>query len=381
MMRRVLHITAWYPNALSAHEAPFIERHIAALARYVPCTVWHCDVRPGPEWKWMRRGPKADRSSLVTTPLRRWLIIEWLATINILFFWYTRDRKEEFDLINFHIAYPNCTRIRLLRRLMGKPMVITEHFSAYRFGYRTKSRGALRIKRIFHAHVPVIVVSRSLAGDIVRFSGARDLPVHVVDNAVDGTIFRPVEGVAREEGRFLMVAGWRSPKRPDVLLAALRKLLDQGRRAHLRLVGEGPDLPSLIARIAELDLRDHVNLLGPLNEQQVADEMRRAHALVHASDYETYSAVCAEALSCGTPVVASAVGGIPEFLSPEHGILVPENDPDVWASAWNEAWDKLPTMGNQASRYMQERAGAGAVGKKYHDILVGIYNEHTNTRR
>lgn len=379
-MRRVLHITAWYPNALTAHEAPFIERHIHALARYVPCTVWHCDVRPGSGWNWMLRGPKADRSSLVTTPMRRWLLIEWFATFNILWLWYTRNRKEEFDLINFHIAYPNCTRIRLLRRLMGKPMVITEHFSAYRFGYRTKSRGAQRIKRIFHAHVPVIVVSRSLADDIVRFSGARDLQVHVIDNAVDGSIFRPVEGVMRQEGRFLMVAGWRSPKRPDVLLAALRMLLDQGRKVQLRLVGEGPDLPSLIARINELDLTHHVHLLGQLNEHQVADEMCRAHALVHASDYETYSAVCAEALSCGTPVIASAVGGIKEFLSPEHGILVPENEAGVWAAAWNDAWDKLSTMGISASQYMQERAGAAAVGKKYHDILEGIYNEHRSAR-
>ncbi len=379
-MRKVLHITAWYPNAISAHEAPFIERHVAALAHYVPCTVWHCDVRPGKGWKWLRRGPKADRISLVTTPLRRWLIIEWLATINILVLWYTRNRKEDFDLINFHIAYPNCTRIRLLQRLMGKPMVMTEHFSAYRLGYRTKSRGAERIKRIFHARVPLIVVSRALAGDIMRFSGARDLQVHVLDNAVDGTIFRPMEGVAREEGRFLMVAGWRSPKRPDVLLGALRKLLDQGRRAQLRLVGEGPDLPKMRSRIAELGLSDNVHLLGQLNEQQVADEMRRAHALVHASDYETYSAVCAEALSCGTPVIASAVGGIPEFLSPEHGMLVPTNDPEEWASTWNNAWDELFAMGADAPRYIQERAGAEAVGKEYHGILVGIYNEQRMAR-
>ncbi len=376
-MKHVLHITAWFPNRLVPHEAPFIQRHLQALDAHVQNQAWHIDVRPGDRWRLLRSGPAAQRTLLVTTALRRWLIIEWMATLLILWAWFTRDRRIPVDLIDFHIAYPNCTRIRLLRWFMRRPMVITEHFSAYRVGFNATSKGARRIKRIFHAKVPVIVVSRALQGDIERFAGPPSPTMYVVDNAVSEAIFHPASTAAAVEGRFFTIAGWRSPKRPDLLLDALASMRAAGFPARLRMAGDGPGMQAIRDRIAKLGLTAHVDLLGQLDERAVADEMRHAHALLHASDYETYSAVCAEALCCGTPVIASNVGGIPEFLHAGLGVLVPTNTVEDWIHSWTTAWKPLLGVDrNRLAREMSARAGAGPVGERYVDVLRTIHAQY-----
>lgn len=370
-MREVLHITAWYPNPFVPHEAPFIQRHVRALDPHVHSTVWHIDVRQSKGWRLLQRGPSADRTLVLFAPLRRWRIIEWTATILILWNWFTRDRSRPVDLVNFHIAYPNCTHIRLLRRVMRRPLVITEHYSAYRIGFNTTTKGADRIRRIFHAEVPVIVVSRSLQGDIERFAGAPHPQFHVVDNAVDTTVFRPRQDQAPQAGRFFAIAGWRSPKRPDLLLDALAALRAQGHDVRLRMAGDGPNLPAIREQITALGLGPHVELLGQLDDKSVAEEMRLAHALVHASDHETYSAVCAEALCCGTPVIASRVGGIPEFVNEGMGVLVSLNTAEAWSAAWRDAWGPLLVCDRaRIASKMAARAGAVTVGARYHQALL-----------
>lgn len=381
-MTSVLHITGWYPNALIPHEAPFIRRHVDALRPHATNTVWHIDVRTGQRWSLLRKSAHADRTFVVIAAWHRWLVIEWIATLLILWAWFTRDRGIRIDAIDFHMAYPNCTRIRLLRWVMRRPLVITEHYSAYRIGFNTQSRGVLRIKRIFHAGVPLIVVSRSLQADITRFAGPPEPEVHVVDNAVDARVFHRDARILHEEGRFFAIAGWRSPKRPDLMLEALARLREAGRPARLRMAGTGPDSAGIEQRIAELGLSAHVDLLGILEEEAVADEMRRAHALVHASDYETYSAVCAEALCCGTPVIASGVGGIVEFVTEEMGVLVASNTVDDWTRCWQDAWPRTLRMDRERiAQLMARRAGSVAVGEAYHRVIQEVIRTTASSKR
>lgn len=366
----VLHITAWYPNAWVRNEAPFVQRHVQALSGQVSNRVWHIDVRTGDRWRSTRVSPAADRTFLLATPLRRWLVIEWIATVLILWAWFTRYRGFKVDIVNFHLAYPNCTRIRFLRWIMRRPMVITEHYSAYRIGYNAKSKGVGRIRRIFHANVPVIVVSEALANDIRAFAGPPAPTMHVIDNAVDTRVHRP-DGTRPDPGRFFAIAGWRSPKRPDLLLEAVAILRAQGLAIRLRLAGSGPMDAEVRTTIDRLGLRDQVDILGHLEPEEVADEMRRAHALLHASDYETYSAVCAEALCCGTPVIASAVGGIVEYMHDGFGALITNAAPEAWADGIRRNWQRCLDLDRSAIAVsMAERAGSDTVGARYAALLA-----------
>jgi len=370
---KVLHIAQWLPHAAMPLEGLFVQRHIAAAAPYCGDRTWHIDVRPAKQWSKLKGGGHAERTLLFQTRISQWYVIEWMATLLILWAWITRDRSQRVDLINFHIAYPNCTRIRLLRGMMRRPMVITEHFSAYRVGFNAKSRGVDRIRRIFHSEVPVIVVSHALGRDITSFFGPPAPHLHVVDNAVDLRMFHPDERPSPKHGVFFAIAGWRSPKRPDLLIDALAELVSKGFDARLRMAGDGPYMEAMKKRIADHGLGSRVTLLGPLMPEQAANEFRAAHAMLHASDYETYCAVCAEALCCGTPVIASAVGGINEFVTPELGMLVSENTVEAWVKAWQTGWDKTwATDRHTIAARMGERASFESVGQRYSAILRTI---------
>ncbi|HMQ75508.1 MAG TPA: glycosyltransferase [Flavobacteriales bacterium] len=381
----VLHIVGWYPNHLKPFETPFIERHVRALDPLCSNTVWQLDVRQGDRWSLHRRSLKADRTVILSTPLRRWLLLEWLATGLILWAWLTRDRRRHYDVVNFHIAYPNCARLGLLRRVMRRPMVITEHWSIYRLGFKSGAKGLGRIRRIFHLGVPLITVSRALADDILTFAGPPSPPVHLVANAVDLDVFAPpVAGAphtSREPGRFFAIATWRYPKRPVVLVETIALLRKMGRDASLRIAGGGAELPAIEEAIARTGMRGHVTLIGQTTPEAAAEEMRRSHALLHASDYETFSAVCAEALCCGTPVVASHVGGIREYLTPALGLPVMENAPDAWAAAIDRDWDRLlalsPAVLSEAIRPLVD---ARLVAERYAAVLRSVAGERgTNT--
>ncbi len=129
-------------------------------------------------------------------------------------------------------------------------------------------------------------------------------------------------------------------------------------------------MDALRGRIDELGMGAHVTLLGRLSSADVALEMKHAHALWHCSDYETFSVVCAEALCCGTPVIASRVGGIPGFVNEDNGALVGTNDATAWAAAIEKDWDRLLHIDRSAlSRRIVDRFSAKTVGQSFQTIL------------
>ncbi len=370
---RTLHITSWYPNTREPREAPFIQRHVEALRLCEEHEVWHVHVFHGARWQLHRKGLHADRTLMWETPIKRWYVIEVLTFLLIAYAWSTRDRKRPVDLVNFYIAYPAGVRIKWLRTLIRRPMVFAEQWSAYHFNFHGAGSGAHRARRIFHHGIPLVCVSHALADDIRTFSDRKDLEAHVVDNVVDVTAMNAGGPVPVQEGRFFAVSLWRRPKRPEVMLEALALLIAQGRPAHLRLGGDGPEMDAIRNTIERLHLQDHVTLLGRLQPAQIGAELHAAHALWHCSDYETFSVVCAEALCCGTPVFASNVGGIPGFVDASNGTLIDHNDAASWTKAVNDSWAPVLVIDRMdlAAR-MSRRFSPATVGARFQGILNDI---------
>jgi glycosyltransferase involved in cell wall biosynthesis len=106
-------------------------------------------------------------------------------------------------------------------------------------------------------------------------------------------------------------------------------------RARLRVVGEGPLRPDLEARVARSPAASRIDLVGFRHPADLRPLLLDSAAVVVPSTWqEPLGLVVLEALACGVPVVASAVGGIPEMITDgEHGRLVPPGDPDALAAA------------------------------------------------
>jgi glycosyltransferase involved in cell wall biosynthesis len=143
-----------------------------------------------------------------------------------------------------------------------------------------------------------------------------------------------------------------------------------GMKARLHMAGNGLKIPAMKEAIARYGLENEVILLGHLSPDQVANELRSAHALLHCSDYETYSAVCAESLCMGTPVIASNVGGIVEYMTHDTGAMVQKNDPALWCEVVRGSWERTLQADRKAiAGYMHGRASTASVGARYHAAL------------
>jgi glycosyltransferase involved in cell wall biosynthesis len=117
-------------------------------------------------------------------------------------------------------------------------------------------------------------------------------------------------------------------------LPSLLEALARVRVGRLLLLGEGPELPGLEARVATLGLGTRVRFLGAGDRDAVLRLFAGADVAILPSAWENAPHTVVEALAVGTPVIATAVGGVPEVVRDGvNGLLVPPGDADALAEA------------------------------------------------
>jgi glycosyltransferase involved in cell wall biosynthesis len=159
-----------------------------------------------------------------------------------------------------------------------------------------------------------------------------------------------------------MVGRLRWEKGYEYALGAVRRLLDDGARIHLELVGDLPpgatmtcdERARIMHTVADLRLEDHVTLHGAEAPERISQRLASSDVLLHASVAEGIPNVVLEAMACGIPVVATDVGGVSEAVTDGvEGFLVTPRDPARLAEAL------LRLAGDHSLR-----ARMGAAGRK-----------------
>ncbi|HEU5034634.1 MAG TPA: glycosyltransferase family 4 protein [Mycobacteriales bacterium] len=241
----------------------------------------------------------------------------------------TVDRRHELD------AAASLRRRTSLRRWYG--------FT------RMQARVARRIPRI-------ITVSESSANDIVSDFGVRRAAVRVIPVGVDAELFQPPT-LPRVPNRIVAVSSSDSPmKGVRVLLEAVAKLRTE-RDVELVVVGRPkPDGP--VARaVDDLGIADAVRFVTGLPDPALADLFGSAAAAVVPSLYEGFSIPAVEAMACGTPLVASRAGALPEVVG-DCGVLVEPGNPSDLAAALGSLLDdpaRRDVLGAAGRRRVLER--------------------------
>lgn len=201
--------------------------------------------------------------------------------------------------------------------------------------------------------------------------------ISVVPGGLDTGVFRNPGGIPRREATLLFVGNtddWKKGAR--YLLQALTRLPPSVR---LEIVDDPYPAKKLAWEEAgRLGVADRVTFLGKLDDAALREAYCRSTLLVQPSLYEGFGLPAAEALACETPVVATAVGAVPEVVTPDTGRLVPPADPAALADAVTELLDdpaRRAAMGAAGRARMVERfdwsvAGAGTAAV-YRDVLAG----------
>jgi len=145
---------------------------------------------------------------------------------------------------------------------------------------------------------------------------------------------RPREELRRELGFQGPTLGFAGRLTAAKALEAAFAALVQVEGVALAIAGDGPDRGSLERTARELGLNGRVTFLGALSRERVLELFRAADASLLSSTWENFPHTVVEALAAGTPVIATAVGGVPEVVRDgENGLLVPAGDPAALAAA------------------------------------------------
>ena len=250
-------------------------------------------------------------------------------------------RKHELDLVHVHYAIPHATSAwgacEMLKGERDLKIVTTLHGTDITLVGLHPSFQAITQFSILRSH-GLTAVSDFLKRETVRDFSVPESRIEVVPNFVDTRIYRPgLEPCHRAtlapdgEKIVMHISNFRPVKRVEDVVEIFARVLGEI-PSRLVLVGDGPDLPRARVKVEELGIRDRVVFLGEYTPVQ--ELLSCSDLFLLPSGSESFGLAALEAMACGSPVVASRVGGLPEvIMDGETGYLCEAGDIDEMAAA------------------------------------------------
>ena len=338
---RILSFSSCFPNLVDPTAGVFVFRRLKALAAHVSLEV----ANPTP-WFPGYDGLRHPGVALPDQEMREALIVyhpRFFYLPRILKRWdarfYDRGlrawvrhycRQHSPALFDAHFSWPDGVAVSYLARRLGIPYTITLR-GVIIPRYKIECFGSRFIDALTHA-AAVISVDRRMA-DIARELGVAPERVHVIGNGVDATFFEMVprcEARARvglpEDGQVIVSVGSLEPRKAhESVIEAVAGLNGPVRLIIIgKEIDDGSRLKMLRQLAADRGLADRVAFTGRQPPETVATYLNAADISVLASLWEGCPNAVIESLACGTPVVATEVGAVPDLVRPgETGEIVP----------------------------------------------------------
>ncbi|MGC8880077.1 MAG: glycosyltransferase [Anaerolineae bacterium] len=341
---KICFVTTNFPRHVNDSEGTFVweaARAIARLGHRVRVVAQHWPGSPTHEWMenievfrprywWpesaeMLRQPGGGlpivwrRSRLARIQVLPFIVVHTMAVAR---------RARDCDIIHAQWTL-SAAAAWLSRPWHGRLIVATLHGSDI-FQVITKRWGTWLTRLVLQHCDRITAVSRALA-DATEAIGLPATAITVIPNGVDLAQFTPSY---QTRAPVIVYVGSLIPRKGVIyLLKAMAQLVPTHPSLRLVIVGEGVEKPSLQRDACELGIATRVSFVGEASREHVRSWMQQAKVFVLPSTEEGFGVVLLEALACGTPIVASQVGGICDVVTPEVGILVPPGDPDALAAA------------------------------------------------
>lgn len=194
--------------------------------------------------------------------------------------------------------------------------------------------------------------------------------IRIVYNGVTDDEFQPVV-VGQGATDLLFIGELRMLKGVDVLIAAIKKLAQDGRSISATIVGDGPDRARFERAVAQQGLSDKVKFVGT-KPARAAFALGRL--LVVPSRAESLPYIVLEAAAAGVPMIATRVGGVAEIFGPDAGALVAPGDPSALAQAISQALQDRGAR-HSATLRLKARIRATFSADAMTDAVLAAYRE------
>jgi len=334
----VLFLPKWYPNKFDPLDGNFVENHARAINKYAKIAIIfvHSDPelqlpfqleesRPFgyPEIRVYFKKANFGLSGInKIVNVFRYIKAQWMA------YGHYQRKYPPVNLCHLHILRRTAPLALYLKFVHRIPYLITEHWSGYHResgayrGWLMKLAGKIAVK---YAE-KVTTVTEGLKNSMLRHGLKNDYVI--IPNSVNTSVFKPNPIPSpKKTKRLIHISNLsQTPKNMPQIIRTLEDLCREGLEFEFVLIGDGEDRKKIMEQIKASPLSERTLYKGELSMKKVAKELADSDLLILFSQYENQPCVILEALACGVPVVSSAVGGIPQILNREGGILVEKGD-------------------------------------------------------
>jgi glycosyltransferase involved in cell wall biosynthesis len=258
-------------------------------------------------------------------------------------------KERDIDIINTHWIYPDGIAATWIGKQIGRPVIL----SARGCDINLYGKYILRRPQIVWAlknSCKITTVSKALSQEIVNGLGMESKKIAVILNGVDRNKFnihkhrkevKEKLGLNKDKRYLIFIGQLHEVKGINYLIEALYILRNRGVLAFdTILIGDGELRDRVMKWIDEKELTEYITVRGNVSHDEVPLWMNACDILCLPSKREGLPNVILEALACGTPVVVSKVGGIPEVVNESNGILVEPRNPLALADALQFAFKK-----------------------------------------
>jgi len=322
-----------------------------------------------PAWELDLRAPSVDRRPVLS---RIAFVLYFVPTLVRLL---ALLRRERIDVVNIHYPIDPFVWFAFCRALAPIRLVTSVHGADLVIGEGELRRLRWGARYILNRSDAVVAPSVAYRDEALASPPELRVRAEVIHNSLDLTGLgarAPAPGPGGTP--YLLTVAAHNPKKGlDTLLRAFELIAPRYPGLELYLVGDGPLRTVLEAQAAAGPAHGRIRFLGQRPHAEVMTLLRECRAFVLPSRSEPFGIAALEALGCGSPVVASRVGGLPEFIEDGvHGLLVPHDDPEALAGGVGRMLDD-PALARRlgqagADRVMAE-FGTDRTGAQYEALF------------
>jgi glycosyltransferase involved in cell wall biosynthesis len=353
---KILVFTTLYPNNVSPSHGIFIKERMSHFAKLDGCDVkviapvpYFPAVKLGWRWKFSQvsrvevlDGIEVYHPRYFIIPKLGMAFYGWMMFFSVLS--AVKKIKEDFDfnLIDAHYVYPDGFAAIQLGRFFKRPVVVSARGSDINL-FQTFPLIRRLLQYVLRKADGIIAVSQALKEAMVCL-GIPEGKITWIPNGVDTEKFYPVpkERARKELGlpnrrTVLSVGNLNDNKGFDLVIKSFRILADRfhEKDVQLAIVGDGPYRSQLEKTIRSYKLNDRVQMVGNVIHDKLRLWYSGADVFCLASSREGWPNVILESLACGTPVVATPAGGIPEIIrSDKLGFLTERDEAKIGAAIY-----------------------------------------------
>lgn len=278
----------------------------------------------------------------------------------------------DFDVIHFHTPLPSPFKtilptISTVHTPMKTDTEKVELINLFSLAVKLQGKISCRIEsQLFNISNKITSVASSVSQELSEY-GLNPADVEVIGNGVDEKLFCPVKNKAIE--KYILYTGRLSYRKGlfDFINCGIN-ICSRYPGINFKLTGKGPLLEKLTKIVHESGYEDRFEFLGHVEKSKLIDLYQNATIFILPSHYEGLPTTLLEAMSCGLPVVATAVSGNLDVIkSGKNGILVPIKSPDKMAEAVSFLLDdeNLRTeLGIAARKTIEEKFTWDAISNK-----------------